>query len=254
MSDFSLDSILEGPPLEAPLIAIHGEAGVGKTTFAAGAPSPIFVPFEKGVGMNKAPTFPLVKSFEDLKKVLTSLKGDGGKYKTVVFDTLTSLQDLLEDYTCRSEGKASMADFDFGKGHVKVGALWTWLFKEFETLRSLGKAIILIAHSQTSVIDPPNGTAYTRFDFKLDKRGAGLLAEKVDLIGFAYISQIIDKQKEGDRVGKEVDLPIVRNLKLSPSAGVLAKNRFRLTGDIPLEWGVLESKIPFYNNNLEDEK
>ena len=41
-----------------PRILIHGVAGVGKTTFAAGAPAPVFICTEDGLGTLDATQFP----------------------------------------------------------------------------------------------------------------------------------------------------------------------------------------------------
>ena len=55
-----LSDVISGPNLEPPRITIYGGAGVGKSTFAAGAPNAIFLPTEDGIGVIGADRFPLL--------------------------------------------------------------------------------------------------------------------------------------------------------------------------------------------------
>ena len=54
----SLASLKRTTGLAAPRILVHGVAGVGKTTFAAGAPAPVFICTEDGLGTLEATHFP----------------------------------------------------------------------------------------------------------------------------------------------------------------------------------------------------
>ena len=47
---FDLSSISKTTALSAPRLLLYGSAGVGKTTFAAQAPKPIFLFTEDGAG------------------------------------------------------------------------------------------------------------------------------------------------------------------------------------------------------------
>jgi hypothetical protein len=55
----SLESLRHTTALSSPRILIHGVAGVGKTTFAAAAPNPVFILTEDGLGTLGVPHFPL---------------------------------------------------------------------------------------------------------------------------------------------------------------------------------------------------
>ena len=59
---FDLSSIQKKAAMQAPRIMLYGVEGIGKTTFAAGAPSPIFIQTEDGLGSIDVPHFPLASS------------------------------------------------------------------------------------------------------------------------------------------------------------------------------------------------
>ena len=48
-------------------------AGVGKTTFAAGAPDPVFLLTEDGLGTLDVPHFPLARTFDEVMQALAAL-------------------------------------------------------------------------------------------------------------------------------------------------------------------------------------
>jgi len=69
-----------------PRVVIHGDGGVGKTTFAAGAYKPIFLPFEDGLSGIEAEAFPLLKSYAEAMEAITTLVKEEHSYSTVVVD------------------------------------------------------------------------------------------------------------------------------------------------------------------------
>mgnify|MGYP003622123438 FL=1 len=69
----SLNELKRTTALAAPRILVHGVAGVGKTTFAAGAPAPVFVCTEDGLGTLEATHFPLANAFAAVLEGLAAL-------------------------------------------------------------------------------------------------------------------------------------------------------------------------------------
>jgi len=53
-----------------PRLIIYGPPKVGKTTFAAMAPAPIFLCIEEGLGALEVDHFPLITSFDELLNCL----------------------------------------------------------------------------------------------------------------------------------------------------------------------------------------
>ena len=67
--------------LTPPRILVHGVAGVGKTTFAASAESPVVSPTEDGLGMIKVPHFPLARSFDEVMEALAALYSEPHEFQ-----------------------------------------------------------------------------------------------------------------------------------------------------------------------------
>ncbi|MDP1604854.1 MAG: AAA family ATPase, partial [Legionella sp.] len=78
--------------LSAPRLLVHGVAGVGKTFFAAASNSPAFILCEDGLGVLKAPHFPLARSYGDVIDALAALHTEDHEFKTVVVDSVDWLE------------------------------------------------------------------------------------------------------------------------------------------------------------------
>ena len=89
----NLKSIKKNTELLPPRIMLYGPHGLGKTTFGAGAPNPIFILTEDGLGQIEADHFPLATTFTQVQEALASLTGDHD-FQTVVIDSLDWLDNL----------------------------------------------------------------------------------------------------------------------------------------------------------------
>ncbi|NYZ70527.1 AAA family ATPase, partial [Endozoicomonas sp. SM1973] len=102
----SLQSISKTKGMQAPRILIYGTHGIGKTTFAANAPNPIFLFTEDGAGQLALDSFPLLKTYEDVISALNALINEEHDFKTVVLDSLDHLEPLVWEHTATKAGKA----------------------------------------------------------------------------------------------------------------------------------------------------
>ena len=246
---FDLSSIQQGADPRAPLVVVHGAPEAGKTTFAAGATSPIFIRAEDGLGINDVATFPVVETIADVMSALESLYGEH-PYKTVVIDSLSALEPLIWDQVAKDQGKDSIEDIGFGKGYIFAMHYWRELIKACQGLAKLGVTPLLIAHSDITKFDPPDSDPYDRYQIKLHKRAFAYLYEQADIIGFAHKPVYIKKDDKDDKKGKAKSKG-QRLLRVSESPAVIAKNRYAMQEEIPLNWDSLASGVPFFNTNDE---
>ena len=77
-----------------PRTLIYGSDGIGKTTFAARSPNPIFITTEDGATRVPVAKFPHCKSSQDVTNYLHALYGEDHDYKTVVLDSADWAQAL----------------------------------------------------------------------------------------------------------------------------------------------------------------
>ena len=152
-----------------PMMLIYGAEGIGKTTFAAQAPSPIFVKTEEGfpVGVS-SDSFELCKTFADVMDCLKSLATEEHNYRTVVIDYLDGIEMLIHRDILRDAKSDSMATACGGYGRafsIVNNKMLNELLPALIELRDRKNMwVIILAHSSvTEVADPIDGN-YQHFE------------------------------------------------------------------------------------------
>ena len=232
-----------------PRIAIYGPPGVGKTTFAAGAPEPIFILTEDGLGDLEVPHFPMCSSFEDVLECLATLGREDHNFKTVVIDSLDSLEVLVWAATCKRLGVPSIETPGYGKGYIEAQNEWRTLFSYITALRDeKGLNSILIAHSTYTHVEDPEHPAYDTSTLKLNKRAAAMTTEYCDVVGFASLkmfTKIEDVGKKDEKRARAIaDPKDQRILRLSVSPAFVGKNRYHMPESVPLVWEEFAKHLP----------
>ena len=111
--------ITKGPQPSPQRCLITGVPGVGKSTFAAGAPDALFLQLERGVDHLDVAKTELMKEWSDVEAGLTYLIQEQVPYKWLVIDTATKLQDLIDKQTASENGVDNIEKIPYGKGRVK---------------------------------------------------------------------------------------------------------------------------------------
>ena len=83
---------------------IQGTDGVGKSTFGAGAESPIFIQAEDGLSYIDVPRFPLCNTWNEILDCVESVANEQHNYKTVVLDTTDRASSLCQQHACEQNG------------------------------------------------------------------------------------------------------------------------------------------------------
>jgi hypothetical protein len=233
----SLASLQKNSP-KPPRIIIHGDAGIGKTTFGVCAPSPVVIQTEDGLGNLDAVAFPLATSFEDVMSALQSLYTEPHDFKTLVVDSLDWLEPLIWKNVCETHSQKSIETFGYGKGYVEAATVWRQFYDGITALRDArSMTIIMIAHSQVVHVEDPTMPAYDSHDLKLHKRASAIAEEYADVILFAamqtntitedagFNNKRVRATSTGERIMHTVGQP-----------AFTAKNRYSLPSPLPLAW------------------
>jgi hypothetical protein len=245
----NLKSISKNVP-KKPRIIIYGPSGIGKSTFGASAPNPIFIVTEDGLGDIEVPRLPKEGTAPDFNYVLdclSALATEDHDYKTVVIDSLDWLEPLIWDATCKRLKVDSIESPGYGRGYVETtNAEWKDFFDAITYLRDTKNMnIIMIAHSAIVKIEDPIHPAYDKSTLKLHKRAAAKAEEYADIIGFCALRTLITSEKEGfNNTRNRAVSTGERIMYLSPTAGFVAKNRFKTPDVIPLDWAEIEQYLP----------
>lgn len=225
-----LDTIHHGKRNHPPRILVYGSEGVGKSTFAAGAPAPVFIATEDGIGQVETSSFPLCRTIQEVSNCLGALIAEEHAYRTVVIDSLDWLERIIHDDICRQHGVKSIEKIDYGKGYAFATTLWRQVIEQLNTLRLSKKMIvILIAHAKIETHSDPESATFDRFSPKLHKTANAMLCEWCDMI-------LLATRKRGAAMGERGGQRILRCVG-SPTC--VAKSRFPLPEELPLEWTAL---------------
>lgn len=239
---FDLQSIKRNKNIAAPRLLVYGVEGIGKSTFAAGAPAPVFIPTEDGLGSLQVDHFPVATKVSDVLDALSSLYDGGHNFKTCVIDSL----DWLETLIWRDiEEKYDAKDLAYGKGAMIAADKWREVLDGLTALRNdQGMIVILIAHCEIKRFDSPETEPFDRYQPKLQSRSSALLREWVDAVLFANYKTIVKKDDVG--FNKTVARGISTGERLlftSERPAYMAKNRYALPESIALSWEAFESAI-----------
>jgi len=247
-----LESILRGKRLRPPRIVVYGTEGIGKSTFAAGSPKPIFIPVEEGVDNLDVESFEKPKSFGEVLDDIHDLRTKPHEYSTLVIDTLSALQRLLWDDLCTRCKVESIEDVGggYGKGYIFAVKDWRYLLDELDRLRSeRGMAVILLAHAKVQKFNNPEGLSYDRFVPRLDDRANEVICEWPDALLFA--SQKVRFNEEDKGFNKKAVKAVAigkdggdRILKTTRKPAYAAKHRYNLPEEIPLTWEAFAAGLP----------
>ena len=220
-----LSSITRGRTLDAPRIILYGMEGIGKSTFAANFPSPIFIQTEDGLGMINCAKFPLAKSFDEVFQELVALETEPNEFKTIVIDSLDWLERLIWDKVAQDSKVNNIEQIGFGKGYTMALTFWRIVLDHLETLHKQGKIILLLAHAVAEDYSDPEVSSLKRFTPRLHKTARSLVAEYVDVI-------LLATRAFGAAKGDQNNPRIVRT-EASPYQ--VAKSRFSIPAELPLD-------------------
>ncbi len=246
-SRMTLATVTHGKVDKPPRVLLYGVEGVGKSSFGAAAPSPIFIASEEGANNLDVARFPKPENWSDVIDAVRALTVEGHDHRTLVVDTLDAIEPLCWRVVCEKatrSGKSadSIEDLGYGKGYVAALDEWRVLLAALERLWSTkGMGIILIAHSLVKPFKNPEGDDFDRYQLKLHDKAGGLIKEWTDCNLFARF-EIYANKKKGELKAKGVGTG-ARIIHTQRTAAYDAKNRYDLPEQMPLDWQTFADAI-----------
>ncbi|PZF78244.1 oxidoreductase [Aestuariivirga litoralis] len=245
----SLASLKTSSQLTPPAIIVHGVAGVGKTTFAAGSDKAVAVCTEDGLGTLKLPHFPLARSFEEVIEALAALHAEPHEHRTLVVDSLDWLEPLIWQHACKINNWSTIEEPGYGKGYIAALDLWRQYLDWINALREDRRMMVVqLAHTDIKRFDSPEHEPYDRYVIKLHARAAALLQEHADIVLFANYR--ISTVKSDVGFNKKVTRALgsgERVLYTAERPAFLAKNRYGLPDVLPLDWDAFAAAMPKFD-------
>lgn len=251
-----LKSMISRPVSDAPMLTIFGEGGTGKTSLAATFPAPVFIRAEDGFDVfagKKAPNaFPVLKNGEDIFEQLDALLEQEHPFKTLVIDSITSLDKKFESDIVRKDTRAksiNQAMGGYGAGYSAVAELHSKVKDRCDQLREKkGMTIVFLGHVETETMDLPDEPNYSRYSMRIHKKSIGYYTDFVSLVGLLKLQTIVDQESGkaksfGDRV-----------MIVDKRASSITKNRYGIVDDIDVAEGSnpLLDLIPYFKNATQE--
>lgn len=230
-----MDGVIVGKAAKPRRIVLYGVKGIGKSTWAAGAPNPIFIQCEEGLEDIGASRFAKAEKFQDVLDRFEQLCKDKHDYRTVAVDSLDGLQDLIFKEVCNDKGVENIEDIGYAKGYTFALDYWKQVLDCLDFLRDeKGMNTILIAHAQIVKFEDPEQANYDRWTLQLHKHATAHITQWADEVFFATYRILINKEKSG--FGKEKARGIgtgERLIKTTERPSNVAKNRLDMPDEIP---------------------
>lgn len=230
----SLANVKKGVIATPIRLVLYGIEGVGKSTFAAGAPKPIWLGLESGTTRLDIARLPEPRTWDEAIEGLSLLANEKHDYESVVIDTVNWLEPLCWNKV--TGGKYSIEEHlkGFGKGYNAALDHWRTLISVLERLWSERRMhIVLLAHAQTKSFNDPMGPNYDRYEIAMNAKAAGVFKQWVDFVLFAK-EEAFGKVDDEKRIkGRSTGARFIHTMW---NAAYDAKTRGWMPKQIPLSW------------------
>ena len=232
----------------APIIAIHGEEGKGKTTFAAKAPKPIALLFEnglpRGVPVDEVQD---IGSFDKTMTALREIYAAPGEYRSLMIDTLDAFEPRVIEHVCAENHWKNIEAPSYGKGYVLVADKWRHVVRALTAIRDRhNMLIVMCCHSMIERIDDPRAPTYTSYQLRLHRRARAVIMDSCDAVFFIAedLRTITEDGGFTERTRGASDSK--RYLFTESRPAFAAKNRFGLPPRIPIDLNFSFSELTKY--------
>lgn len=252
---FSMSSITNSSAVDkAVRIVAYGTSGIGKSTFGASAPNPIFIPTEDGTAALSVPTFPLIRAWKNqsgdaLIDAFSFLATGEHNFQTAVLDSADWTENLLKEQVAKDYGieayDTNAKQLAYGRGGRALEEYWRKICDSFTYLRDQrNMGSIIIAHSQVKRFDDPTTEAYDRYILDLQKDSAAVLMEWADIVLFFNTQTNVITEAVGIGSSKKRGVgPAERFMYTQETPAFKAKCRWPVPPKLPLSYPVLMTEV-----------
>lgn len=208
---------------------VYGPEGIGKTTFAACFPNPVFIDTEGSSKFFDIGRFPDPSSWTMLLDEVQDVIDNPTLCDTLVVDTLDWAEKLCIKEVCEAHGKKGIEDFGYGKGYTYTYESFAKLLHKLDDVVNRGVNVVVTAHAALRKFEQPDEMgSYDRWELKLINAPkaniCSMVKEWADMVIFAnYKTYVVAVDKDGKK-NKAQGGKRVMNLNHNPCWD--AKNRF----------------------------
>lgn len=229
-----LPNVVRGRLVKPIRLVLYATDGLGKSTFASHAPSPIFIGAEDGTSELDVVRMPDIATWQDILDCVNELEQSEHDYKTVVLDTADWAEPLCWKAVCDARKWVDLDAPGYGKGPAAALEEWRVLLSKLERVRARGMNVIILAHSVIKTFKNPESSGdFDRYEMALNPKAGGLIRQWADCVLFGSYETFThtdsNKRTRGIASGARI-------LHTQRTAAFDAKNRYDLPDTIPLDW------------------
>jgi len=237
--------IIKGKLPGAKKIIVYGPEGIGKSTFAAQFPDPVFIDTEGSTKDMDVARLPEPSSWTMILEQVAEVIRTPNVCKTLIVDTADWAEMLCTTSVCTKNQKSSIEDFGYGKGYTYIQEEFGKLLNLLTDVTKVGINVVLTAHAKMRKFEQPDELgAYDRWEMKLSKGVAPMVKEWADMVLFCnYKTMVVNVDGQGAQKGKNKVQGGKRIMYTTHHSCWDAKNRYGLPDEAPFEYETIKHII-----------
>lgn len=243
----SLKSVVTGRLALPPRTFMYGLEKIGKSSYFAASPRPIFLGAEDGTSELDVARLPEPKTWADVMDSIQDLIDEEHDFGSLTIDTVDWLEPLVWTMLCEREKVENIEDVGggFQKGYVVALEIWRALLVKLDELRHKRKMFInLIGHAVVRTFKNPLGEDFDQYLPKTHPKASALIAEWSDAILFATYATTVVAEKGKGKAKKSFGIgDSARIVHTERQAPWVAGNRYGLPATMPLDWAAYASAV-----------
>lgn len=236
----TIPTIKRNVGVKPPRILLYGVRGIGKTTWGASMPAPVFIRTEDGLAGLDVDTFDIATNVADVVSQLRHLIDAPHNHKTLVLDSLSALERFVWDLVCtkyrdqKGNPVTSIEQFPYKSGYTFASDEFMHIVDLLDAVRDRGMSVLCIAHARPIKQEPPDADPYDKWGPSLHKDIGGRIMDWADAVLFVRYQMGVTEAKGRTR-GKAVGSG-ARIMACNEKPAYHAKNRYDLPDEIEFSW------------------
>lgn len=219
-------------------VVLYGTEGIGKSTFAASFPDPVFIDTEGSTKSLDVARFDPPTSWTMLKQQVQYVISNPDVCRTLVIDTADWAEKLEIEELCKSKGWDGLEGAGYGKGYTYAAEEFGKLLNMLEDVIEKGVNVVITAHAWLRKVELPEEIgSYDHWEMKTSKKVAPMLREWADIVLFANYKILVNNiDGQGAQKGKNKAQGGRRVMYTTHTPFWDAKNRYGLPDEVPFDY------------------
>ena len=226
-------------------VLVYGPEGIGKSTFAAQFPDPLFIDTEGSTKEMDVARLPVPSSWAMIKEEARYVAQHPDTCQTLVIDTADWAEKMAIQSVLDEHNKNGIEDFGYGNGYRYVYEKFGELLNILNDVVRAGVNVVLTAHATLRKFEQPDELgAYDRYTMKLiDSPKTSICAavkEWADMVLFANYKTIVVTDSKTKKTKAQGG---ARVMYTTHHTCWDAKNRYSLPDELPFKYDEIRSVI-----------